>query len=91
MGVATGALTVVLSSSVGSDFIDAHPPCWAIVLYQGCTIHTCIAVAMDDLCWTPIVMATARRARKAVQEGGVKAGGGGGGADLGAGRVCAVS
>ena len=26
MGVATGALTVVLSSSVGSDFIDAHPP-----------------------------------------------------------------
>ena len=36
-----------------------------------------------------VVMATARRARKAVQEGGVKAGGGGG-ADLGAGRVCAV-
>ena len=35
-----------------------------------------------------VVMATARRARKAVQEGGVKAGGGGGGADLGAGRVC---
>ena len=52
MGVATGVLTVVLSSSVGSDFIDAHPPCWAIVLYQGCTIHTCIAVALDDLCWT---------------------------------------
>ena len=52
VGVATGAFTVVLSSSVGSDFIDAHPPCWAIVLYQGCTIHTCIAVAMDDLCWT---------------------------------------
>ena len=52
VGVATGAFIVVLSSSVGSDFIDAHPPCWAIVLYQGCTIHTCIAVAMDDLCWT---------------------------------------
>ena len=26
LGVATGAFTVVLSSSVGSDFIDAHPP-----------------------------------------------------------------
>ena len=36
-----------------------------------------------------VIMAIARRARKAVQEGGVQAGGGGG-ADLGAGRVCAV-